>query len=141
MGPIRIGMIGVGQIGKSHLKAYKKVPGAKLVAACCDQEFVGAAAVVIAGVGLTPDRTMGCDVPGDPVDLAIAMEHIALAAVAEGLGTCWIGAFHQDKVRELLGVGADAKVIEVMTLGYPADELPAKNRKAIGEIVCYDRFD
>ena len=112
----------------------------KLVAACRDQEFVAAAPVVIAGVGLTPDRKMSCDVPGDPVDVAIAMEHIALAAVAEGLGTCWIGAFHQDRVRDLLGVSADAKVVEVMTLGYPADELPAKNRKAIDEIVCYDKF-
>jgi len=77
---------------------------ARLVPACRDQAFVGEAPVVIAGVGLSPDRTMSCDVPGDPVDLAIAMEHVALAAAAEGLGTCWIGAFHQDRVRELLGV-------------------------------------
>jgi len=114
---------------------------AKLGPACRDQDFVATAPVVIAGVGLMPDRKMSCDVPGDPVDVAIAMEHIALAAVAEGLGTCWIGAFHQDQVRELLGVPADAKVIEVMTLGYPADECPTKTRKAIGEIICYDRFE
>jgi nitroreductase len=112
----------------------------KLVAACCDQAFVGQAPVVIAGVGLAPDRSMHCDVPGDPVDVAIAMEHIALAATAEGLGTCWIGAFHQDPVRELLGVPKDAKVIEVMTLGYPADEPKAKSRKGLDEIVSYEKF-
>ena len=113
----------------------------RLGPACNDQAFVAAAPVVIAGVGLMPDRKMSCDVPGDPVDLAIAMEHMALAAVAEGLGTCWIGAFQQDAVRQLLSVPAEAKVIELMTLGYPADEPRSKNRKGIEEIVCYDKFE
>ncbi len=112
----------------------------KLIAACRDQKFVGQAPVVIAGVGLAPDRTMSCDVPGDPVDVAIAMEHIALAATAEGLGTCWIGAFHQDQVRQVLGIGEDAKVIEVMALGYPADKLRPKDRKSLDEIVCYEKY-
>ena len=113
----------------------------KLGPACNDQAFVGTAPVVIAGVGVTPEKMMSCDVPGNPVDVAIAMEHIALAAVAEGLGTCWIGAFHQDQVRELLGVPAGAKVIEIMTLGYPADKPKGKKRNALSEIVCYDKFE
>ena len=113
---------------------------ANMVPACRDQQFVGTAPVVIAGVGLMPDRVMGCDVPGDPVDVAIALEHIALAAVAEGLGTCWIGAFHQDQVRQVLGVPDTAKVIEVMALGYPADQPRAKDRKPLEAIVCYERF-
>ena len=111
-----------------------------LVGACCDQAFVGEAPVVIAGVGLMADRMMSCGVPGDPVDVAIAMEHIALAATAEGLGTCWIGAFHQDPVRELLGVPGDCKVIEVMALGYPADQPRAKKRKSLDEVVSYEKF-
>jgi len=112
----------------------------KLVPACCDQAFVGQAPVVIAAVGLMPDRVMSCGVPGDPVDVAIALEHVALAATAEGLGTCWIGAFHQDQVRELLGIPNHAKVIEVMTLGYPADRPGRKTRKPMNEIVCYDQW-
>jgi nitroreductase len=108
--------------------------------ACCDQAFIATAAVVIAGVGLMPDRMMSCNVPGDPVDLAIALEHIALAAVNEGLGTCWIGAFGQDAVRGVLGIPATAKVIEVMALGYPANTLPAKTRKCMEEIVCHEQW-
>jgi len=113
----------------------------KLVPACCRQAFVGQAPVVIVGVGVAPDRMMRCDVPGDPVDVAIAMEHIALAATAEGLGTCWIGAFYQDQVREVLGIPKDAKVIECMTLGYPADKPKPKNRKPLDEVVSYESFD
>ena len=112
----------------------------KLVSICHDQAFVGEAAVVIAGVGLAPDRTMACEVPSDPVDLGIAMEHIALAAVAEGLGTCWIGSFKQDRIRDLLGIGAEAKVVDVMTLGYPAGEPQHRDRKGLNEIVCYEKF-
>jgi nitroreductase len=112
----------------------------RLVAPCANQQFIAQAPVVIAGVGLTPDRVMRCGVPGDPVDVAIAMEHLALAATAEGLGTCWIGAFYQDQVREVLGIPESAKVIELMTLGYPADSPRTKDRKPISEIVCYDRW-
>ena len=95
---------------------------------------------MIAGVGLAPDRTMACEVPSDPVDLGIAMEHIALAAAAEELGTCWIGSFHQDRIHDLLDIPADAKVVEVMTLGYPADKPKPRSRKAFDEIVCYEKF-
>ena len=112
----------------------------KLVPACSNQEFVGQAPVVIAGVGLMPDRIMSCGVPGDPVDVAIALEHVALAATAEGLGTCWIGSFHQDQIRTLLGIPANAKVIEVMSLGYPADHPQPKTRKPMKELVCYDQW-
>ena len=114
---------------------------AKLAVACNNQKFVGQAPVVIVGVGLMPDRSMSCDVPGDPVDVAIALEHIALAATAEGLGTCWIGAFKQDQVRQAVGVPETAKVIEVMPLGYPADAIRPKDRKPLEEIVSYEKFE
>jgi nitroreductase len=112
----------------------------KLVHACSNQEFVSQAPVVIAAVGLMPDRIMSCGVPGDPVDVAIALEHVALAATAEGLGTCWIGSFHQDQIRALLGIPANAKVIEMMTLGYPADLPQPKTRKPMKQLVCYDQW-
>jgi nitroreductase len=113
----------------------------RLVPACADQQFIAHAPVVIAGVGLMPDRVMRCDIPGDPVDLSIAMEHLALAATAEGLGTCWIGAFFQDQVRQVLGIPDSVKVVEMMTLGYPADQPRPKSRKPLDEIVCYDRWE
>jgi nitroreductase len=113
----------------------------QLMPACMNQPHIAQAPVVIAGVGLMPERMMHCDIPGDPVDLSIAMDHLTLAATSEGLGTCWIGAFDQDKVRQVLGIPESAKVVEVMTLGYPADEPRAKSRKSMDEIVCYDRWE
>ena len=45
------------------------------------------------------------------VQLAIALDHISLAAVEVGLGTCWIGAFNEDKVKEILGIPEDVRVV------------------------------
>lgn len=113
---------------------------ARLVAAAKNQQFVGTAPVVIAAVGLDPQRVMSCGVPGDPVDLAIALDHLSLAAVEEDLGTCWIGAFFQEQAREILGVPEQYKIVELMTLGYPADEPRPKSRKPLDEIVARERF-
>ena len=83
---------------------------------------------------------MYCTVPTDPVDCAIAIDHMTLAAVAEGLGTCWIGHFGQDACRRLLGIPAEAKIVELMTLGYPADPPVERPRKPLEEIVCHETF-
>ena len=112
----------------------------RLAAACNNQTFIASAPVVIVAVGTMPDRIMHCDVPGDPVDVAIAIDHMTLTATELGLGTCWIGAFDQDAVRGVLGIPATAKVIEVLPLGYPADQPRPKNRKALEEIVCWDKW-
>jgi len=113
----------------------------QLAEASRGQTFVGTAPVVIAGVATEPDHVMSCDVPAYPVNLGIAMEHIALAATAEGLGVCWIGAFEQDKVREILGVPEQYKVVQLMPLGFPAGQLPAgRPRKALADIVSYEQF-
>ncbi len=109
-------------------------------AACGGQKFVAAAPVVIAAVGILPDRVMSCDIPGDPVDVAIAIDHMTLTATELGLGTCWVGAFDQDAVRSVLGIPDSAKVIEVLALGYPADSAKPKERKTLDEVVCWETW-
>ena len=112
----------------------------ELVEAANNQQFVGEAPIVIAAVGLAPDYKMRCDIPADPVDVAIAIDHVTLAAVEEGLGTCWIGSFYQDRVREVLGIPSSYKVVELLTLGYPSDSPKPKSRKSLEELVCYEKF-
>jgi len=83
---------------------------------------------------------MLCEVPGDSVDCAIEIDYMTLAAVAEGLGTCWIVSFEQDGCRQLLGVPATAKIIDLLIVGYPAGEPSQKKRKALAEVVCHEKF-
>lgn len=112
----------------------------KLAEAANDQSFVSEAAVIIVAVGLNPGRIMSCGIPGDPVDVAIAIDHITLTAVEEGLGTCWIGAFSQEKIRQILQIPDSCRVIGLLPLGYPADTARPKSRKSLEEIVCYEKF-
>ena len=111
-----------------------------LAAAANEQMFLAQAPVIIAAVGLNPGHVMSCDVPSYAVDAAIAVDHITLAAAAEGLGTCWIGAYSQDRVREILGIPDTHKVVVLLPMGYPADEPLPRTRKPMEELVCYDRF-
>jgi nitroreductase len=112
----------------------------KALAEAAEQAFIAHAPVVVAVVSLEPDRMMHCGVPSGPVDCAIAIDHMTLAATAEGLGTCWIGHFDQDACCEILDVPPGAKIIELMVLGYPAEEPKARPRKKPEEVYCYEKF-
>lgn len=69
------------------------------------------------------------------VDLTIAMEHLILAATAEGLGTCWIGAFKPAPLRKILGIPPELEPVAMTPLGYPDEEPSPRPRKALDEIV------
>lgn len=74
------------------------------------------------------------------VDVAIVMDHLILAAADLGLGTCWIGAFDPAAAREVLGLPAGVEPIAFTPLGYPADNPRSKHRKALSELVRYERW-
>ena len=74
------------------------------------------------------------------VDVAIVMDHLILAAANLGLGTCWIGAFDPSAAREVLGLPTDVEPVAFTPLGYPADEPRAKVRKALPELVRYEKW-
>jgi nitroreductase len=112
----------------------------KELAETAGQGFIGEAPVIIAAVSLAPEEVMSSGVPAYAVDLAIAMEHAALQAVEEGLGTCWIGAFDQEEVKKVLNVPEECKVVALMPLGYPADKPKPKDRKRLEEIISEDSF-
>ena len=112
----------------------------ELMAAAQGQSFVGEAPVVIVACAVGELREMTCGQLSYPIDVAIALEHIALQATEEGLGTCWIGAFSEDQVKELLALPEDVRVVELMSLGYPSTTPGPKNRLALDEIVMYERW-
>ena len=104
------------------------------------QSFVAEAPVVIAAVATMPDLIMECGVPAHAVDLAIAVDHMTLAAVDEGLGTCWIGAYSQEEVRDILQIPRNCRVVALLPLGFPRQTPGLKTRKALDEVVSYEIF-
>jgi nitroreductase len=81
-------------------------------------KFLAKTPVVIAAVG---------DALASPkwyaVDTAIALEHMALAAVVEGLGSCWVGSFEEGTVRKLLGIPDGQRIVALLALGYPKERI------------------
>jgi len=112
----------------------------KLARAAGNESFVGEAPVVIAAVALRTDHIMMCGVHSYPVDLAIAVDHITLAAVEEGLGSCWIGAFSQTEVKRILNIPKQYMVVALLPIGYPTEAGGLKSRKPLETIVSYETF-
>lgn len=74
------------------------------------------------------------------VDVAIAMDHLILAATDIGLGTCWVAAFNENAARKALNLPEDVEPLIFTPLGYPADKPGIKERKPLSELVRYDRW-
>ena len=92
-----------------------------------------------------------CGIPGEPwvraggrsyldVDVAIAMDHLILAAADLGLGTCWVGAFDAAAAGEVLGLPESVEPIVFTPLGYPGDVLRPKRRRPLEDLVRYERW-
>ena len=113
----------------------------QLARAADNQTFVGEAPVVIACCAETDKRVMRCGLECYPIDVAIAIDHLTLAAAAEGLGTCWIGAFESERVKQILGIPQEIIVVELLILGYPQDPaIKEKSRLKLAEIVHYEKW-
>ena len=79
------------------------------------------------------------------IDLAIALDHLTLAAVEKGLGTVWIGAFDEDAVKRILDIPEDMKVVAIVPVGYPGEPgilRPAESnkRKSRDQVFGFDKF-
>ena len=68
------------------------------------------------------------------IDIAIAVEHLCLAATEQGLGTCWVCNFDAKLCKELFNLPENEEPAVLIPIGYPADEAKPKNRKDINEI-------
>jgi len=75
------------------------------------------------------------------VDVTIALQNMVTQATAEGLGTCWIGSFFEDKVKEAVGIPGGYAPVAMLAVGYPK-ETPKVERKTkkVEEVTSQDRF-
>lgn len=116
----------------------------ELVAACGDQDFVGEAPIVVVACGhdIRYNRGGYMGEMSFLVDVSIAFTHLILAARAEGLGTCWIGSFDNDRIKGLLSIPEDLDVVAVSPIGYPDGEWfrETDRRKPLSEITSLNRY-
>ena len=115
----------------------------RLARASANQAFLASAPLVIVACGFPEEcyAHMGRYMKSWTVDVSCAVEHLMLQAAAEGLGTCWIGSFEEDAVKEILGVPPQVRVLALTPLGYPAEDPPGRGRKDLTQIVSEEKFE
>jgi nitroreductase len=104
------------------------------------QEWISSAPIIIVCCGTDPTGVMSCGQPRYTVDLSIATSFMILEATNQGLGTCWLGRFDEKAVKEILEIPEEVRVVTMFPLGYPAETPEPKPRKALDEIVSYDKY-
>jgi len=114
----------------------------KLSVAAKNQNSLSEAPIVIACCAETDNYEMTCGQKSYPIDLSIIIDHITLLAVEEGLGTCWIGAFHENEAKKILDIPNNVRIVELLTLGYPSDDsIKEKNRLSFDEVIKYEKWN
>ena len=108
--------------------------------ACGEQYWLANADIILAGIGVPEESRGREDWKWYPVDVAIAMENMILAATALSYGTCWIGAFDQEQVKELLDIPSDMHIVALASIGVSDDVHEAPPRKSWAELFSEDKY-
>ena len=74
------------------------------------------------------------------VDATIAMQNMVIAAWALGIGSCWIGACNEARVRKLLKIPDEWKFVALLTLGYPAEQPKSRKKKKFEDLFNFNSF-
>jgi nitroreductase len=73
-------------------------------------------------------------------DTAAAIQNIMLTAYSLGLGSCWIGAFKEDEVRQVISAPKGMRPIALIPIGYPNETPAARSRRPLSEIMHKETF-
>jgi len=98
------------------------------------------APVVIVLCAVKDEATVHQNKPYYLVDAGLAMQNLMLAAVDKGLGTCWVGLFDENRVREILGIPDSVAVVGMTPVGYPAQNPEPRPRKDLAELTHYEQW-
>ncbi len=74
------------------------------------------------------------------LDAGLALQQLMLAAHAEGLGTCWVAWFDEEKARAACAVPKDHRVVALTPLGIPEKQPSERPRKELEEITFGEQW-
>lgn len=113
----------------------------KLVNYAETPSFVTESPIVIVGCGKPVELLTNSDKSSYIIDAAIALDHVCLAAVEYGLGSCWISNFDEKKVKEILDIPEEIRVIGIISLGYPKDVLDSEKRRIpLAQLIKFEKW-
>ena len=115
----------------------------KVANGCFTEKWIVEAPAIVVLCGLIDEAypTLGGYMSSYPVDCGIALAHLMLACTNEGIGSGIVATFKEEKVREVLGLPSDTRVVAVVPIGYPDEEPEVSPRKHMSELVNYNKYD
>jgi nitroreductase len=115
----------------------------RMAQACNGQKFLIQAPIVLVVCGIPEEafQTVGGYMSSHVIDASIALDHATLAAHSLGLGTCWVAWFKEEKVKDLLGIPEDVRVVALTPLGYPDESPERPSRRNLEELISYDKYE
>jgi len=116
----------------------------ELAVAALNQGFIEEAPVVIVVCANKERSASGYGARGTTLyciqDTAAATQNILLTAHALGLGTCWIGSFREEEVKQALGIPEGVRPVAIIPVGHSTAKPMQRPRRPIDDIVHYEHF-
>lgn len=130
-------------------KGHEYIADAPLVIAACGYENESITRYYKDGVTYLTTNRMLAQIDKDPhkpylsmmmLDIAVAFDHLDLAATSLGLGTCWVASIDELEVKKVLGVPDEVRVLAVMTIGYTSTWPEPRPRKDFSGLICREKW-
>ena len=119
-----------------RFRIIKSEEGKRKLRECYDREwFTTAPMYIIASVLHDQEWVRKDGKHHGNIDIAIAVEHLCLAATEQGLTTCWVCNFDVEKCTQLFRIPSNEEVAVLIPIGYAADEAKEKKRKDLKDIL------
>lgn len=123
---------------RDFIVVSNKITKQKLAQAALDQSFIGNAPVVIVIVANIDRSSRIYRSRGELYaiqDATAAVMNLLLAAHSRGLATCWVGAFDEYAVCDILGIPQRATPIAIIPVGHSDDKPVAPARMGLEKVV------
>lgn len=112
----------------------------RLAAAAFNNPLVRTAPVVIAACARVHSLVSGSGRPSHPVDLAAAVQSMALAAADLGLAAAWITGYREPEIRGTLDMPSDVPIVALLTLGYADGFTTPAGRRTEEEVIAWESW-
>ena len=74
------------------------------------------------------------------MDVTIALQNMVVAGWVQGVGSCWMGAFDEERLKDTLNLPADSRIVGAVAFGIPDENPSQPPKKPLSETVHFDRW-
>jgi nitroreductase len=116
----------------------------EIARAALNQDFITGASVVVVICANTVRSAVKYGRRGaglySILDAALAAQNLMLSCVEEGLGSCYVGAFDEGRIRKVLGIPETVIPVGIIPIGYPDEEPFITDRLPLRNIVHFEKW-